>query len=92
MFALGAEAFAHFPPKARCVDQDLDIGSDAGVVEYIGRQGDDGLDQIGFQHMARISLSPELAPSVKMGRAIQNDTEARAALRSGRILDSSEPS
>ncbi|MCY1297937.1 hypothetical protein D9M70_473940 [compost metagenome] len=64
--ALGAEALAHLLPEARCIDQlhqapalgrltvgqHPHVGADAGVVEHIGGQADDRLDQIVLQQVA----------------------------------------
>ena len=64
--ALAAEALAHLLPEAAGVDElhlalargglavadDPDVGADAGVVEHVGRQADDGLDQVVLQHVA----------------------------------------
>ena len=41
-FAVFGLAVAEYP----------DIGADAGVVEHVGRQANDGFDQIVFQHVA----------------------------------------
>ena len=64
--AFATQALAHFLPEAAGVDElhlalargglavadNPDIGADAGVVEHVGGQADDGLDQIVLQHVA----------------------------------------
>jgi hypothetical protein len=66
LLALAAQALAHLLPHAAGVDQlhlalarfglavadDPDVGGDAGVVEHVGGQADDGLTQVVLQHVA----------------------------------------
>ncbi len=95
-FALAAEALAHLLPEAASVDQlqlafaggglavadDPDIGADAGVVEHVCGQSDDGLDQVVFQHIAaNIALAGTCAAG-EQRRAIEHDAEAAAAIHS----------
>ena len=63
--ALAPEAFPHFLPVAAGVDEldfalsvlglavadDPDVGADARVVEHVGGQGDDGLDEVILQQV-----------------------------------------
>ena len=95
LLAFGAEALAHLPPEARCVDElhlalamrglavgdDPDVGRDAGVVEHVGRQADDRLDQIVLQHVAPDFALARPRAAGEERRAVEHDAEAAAAVR-----------
>ncbi len=62
------------------VGEDPDVGRDAGVVEHVGRQGDDGLQQVAFKQMAAdLALAGARAAGEKRG-AVEDDADAGAAL------------
>jgi hypothetical protein len=66
LLTLATETPAHLLPEGAGIDEldfalarsrlsvanDPDIGTDAGVVEHVGGQPDDGLDQIVLQNVA----------------------------------------
>ena len=66
LVAFRAEGFAHLAVKVDAVDElhaalavgglfvgeDPDVGRDAGVVEHVGRQGDDGFEQVALEEVA----------------------------------------
>ena len=95
LLALRAEALAHLPPEARRVDElhlalalrglavrhDPDIGRNAGVVEHVGRQADDRLHKIVFQHVAPDFAFARSRAAGEERRAVEHDAEARAAVR-----------
>ena len=94
LLALGAEALAHLAPERTGIDElhlalamrrlavrdDPDIGGNAGVVEHIGRQADDGLDQIVLQHVAADFALARARTAGEQRRAIEHDAEAAAAV------------
>ena len=76
--ALGAQALAHLLPEAAGINElhlalarqrlavadDPHIGADAGVVEHVCRQGDDGLHHVVLQHgAANLALAAASAAS-----------------------------
>ena len=80
------------------VGQDPHVGADAGVVEHVGRQSDDGLDEIVLQDVAAdLALAGSRAAG-EQRRPVEHDAEAAAALGAGRIFEircsrnSSDPS
>jgi hypothetical protein len=57
----------------------IDVGRDAGVVEHVGRQGDDGLEQVAFEEVAAdLALAGTGAAGEERG-AVQDDADAGAA-------------
>ena len=94
LLALGAEALAHLLPETAGVDQlqpalavggfavgdDPDIGRDAGVVEHVGRQADDRLDQIVLQQIAANLALAAARAAGEQRRAIEHDAEPAAAV------------
>lgn len=99
-FALAAQAFAHLLPHAAGVDQldlvfavlgllvgdDPDISADAGIVEHVGRQADDGFQQIILEDIAADFAFPAARIAGKQGRTVKDDAEPAAALFSGTHL------
>ena len=62
------------------VGDDPDIGADAGVVEHLLRQGDDGLQPVVFDDpLADVALAGTGAAGEK-GRAAEDDSQTRAVL------------
>jgi len=55
------------------------IGGDAGVVEHVGGQGDDGFDQIVLQQVAANLRLARAGAAGKQWRAVEDDADARAA-------------
>ena len=98
--AFAAQALAHLLPEGAGVDQlqlatagggfavadDPYIGADAGVVEHVGGQADDGFDQIVFQHIAADLALAGTCAACEQRRAIEHDTEAAAAIHGGTHL------
>ena len=94
LLAFAAEALAHLLPEAAGVDQlhlalasgrlavadDPDVGADARVVEHIGGQADDGLDQIVLQHVAADFALARARAAGEQRRAVQHDAEPAAAI------------
>ena len=94
LLALGAQALAHLLPEAeasisctlplRCVGlavgEDPDVGGDAGVVEHVGGQADDGLHQIVLQHVAADFALAAARAAGEQRRAVEHDAEAAAAV------------
>ena len=92
--ALAAQALAHLLPEAAGVDQlhlalamrglavadDPDIGGDAGVVEHVRGQADDGLHQIVLQHVAADLALARARAAGEQRRAVEHDAEAAAAI------------
>ena len=68
----------------RCVGlavaDDPDVGADAGVVEHVGRQADDGLDQVVLQHVAADLALARARAAGEQRRAVEHDAEAAAAV------------
>src|SRR5690606_6359824 len=62
------------------VAQHPDIGGDASVVEHVGGQGDDRLDQIVLQQVATNLRLARTGTTGKQWRAIEDDANARAAV------------
>ena len=92
--ALAAQALAHFLPETAGVD-DLHqplavrrfavgeyphVSADAGVVEHVGGQADDGLHQVVLQHVAADFGFARAGAAGEQGRAVEHDAEAAAAL------------
>jgi hypothetical protein len=99
--ALAAQALAHLLPEAAGVDElhlalavgglavadDPDVGADAGVVEHVGGQADDGLDQVVLQHVAAdLALAAEPAPPVNSGEPLSTMPKRLPPSLAGRIL------
>ena len=62
------------------VGDDPDIGADAGVVEHLFRQGDDGLQPVVLDDpLADVAFAGTGAAG-KEGRAVEDDGQARAVL------------
>ena len=94
--ALAAEALAHLLPEAGGVDQlhvafarfwlavgeYPDVGADAGVVEHVGGQADDGFDQIVLQHVAADFTFAAACATGEQRRAVQHDAETAATFGS----------
>ena len=92
--ALAAETFPHLLPEAAGVNQlhlalarfrfpvadNPDISADAGVVKHIGRQADDGLDQVVFQNVAADFALAAARAAGEQRRAIEHDAEPAAAV------------
>ena len=92
--ALAAQALPHLLPEAAGVDQlhlalavrglavadDPDVGADAGVVEHVGRQADDRLDQVVLQHVAADLALARSRAAGEQRRAVQDDAEPAAAI------------
>ena len=65
------------------VADDPDVGRNAGVVKHVGRQADDGFDEVILQDVAAdLALAAARAAGEERG-AIQHDAEARAAIHGG---------
>ncbi|MNR48146.1 hypothetical protein D3C85_1673450 [compost metagenome] len=56
------------------------IGGDAGVVEHVRRQRDDGFDQIVLQQVAANLRLTRTRAAGKPRRAVEDDTDARATV------------
>ena len=68
------------------VADDPDVGADAGVVKHVGRQADDGLDEVVLQDVAAdLALAAARAAGEERG-AIKHDAEAAAAIHGGTHL------
>src|SRR5262249_23737715 len=94
LLAFGAQALSHLPPKETCIDElhlalamcwlavgDYpDIGGDARVVEHIGRQADDGFEQIVLKYVAAYFTLTAARTSCEQRRAIEHDAEPTAAI------------
>jgi hypothetical protein len=94
LLAFRAEALAHSPPEGRGVDQlhlalarrglpvreNPDIGRDAGVVEHVGRQADDRLDEVVLQHITPDFALARSRAAREERRAIEHDPEPAAAV------------
>ena len=97
---LGAEALAHLGVQVGAVDQlDLadalgllgvveqpDVGGDAGVVEHVGRQGDDGFDQVVLQQPAADLARAGLGAAGEERGAVEDDGCPAAAVVDGAHL------
>ncbi len=98
--ALAAEAFAHLLPEPGGVDElhlalarfglaiahDPHIGADAGVVEHVGGQADDGLTQVVFEHVTSDLTFARPRTAGEQRRAVEHDAEAAAAIFGGAHL------
>jgi len=98
--ALAAEALTHLLPEVARVDEldlalavrglavreDPHVGADAGVVEHVGRQADDGLQQVVLQHVAADLALARAGGAGEQRRAVEHDADAAAAVRGGAHL------
>src|SRR5690606_3851646 len=57
-----------------------DIGADAGVVEHIGWQADDGLDQIILQHIATDFALATARAAGKQRRTVEHNAKPAASI------------
>ena len=94
LVALVVQAFLHLPEEAGAVDEldlalavgmlgvveDPDVGGDAGVEEHVGRQRDDGLDEVVLQQPLADVGWPGAGASVEQGRAVHDDPDPAAAV------------
>ena len=92
--ALAAQALAHLLPEAARVDElhlalavrglavahDPDIGRDAGVVEHVRGQPDDGLQEVVLDDVAADFALAAARAAREERRAVEHDAEAAAAL------------
>jgi len=92
VLALAAEGFTHLGEVLAAIDQlhlalargglvvaqHPHIGGDAGVVEHVGRQGDDGFDQIVLQQVTANLRLARTGATGKQRRAVEDDADARA--------------
>ncbi|MNL67463.1 hypothetical protein D3C87_1920510 [compost metagenome] len=62
------------------VADDPHISADAGVVEHVGRQADDGLAQIILQHVTPDFALAAAGATGEQGRAVEHNAESAAAL------------
>ena len=98
--AFAAQAFAHFLPEAGGVDElhlalaggrlavadDPDVGADAGVVEHVRRQGDDGLHEVVFEDVAADFAFAAAGTAGEERGTVEDDAEAAAAVAGGAHL------
>ena len=68
------------PGRRFAVGQQPHIGLNAGVVEQVGRQGDDRLDPIVLQHPAADFAFARIGAAGEERRAVHDDADARAGL------------
>ena len=62
------------------VGEHPDVGGDAGVVEHVGGQRDDGLDQVVLQHVAADLGLAGAGAAGEQRRAVEHDADAAAAV------------
>src|SRR5690606_14127216 len=68
------------------IADDPDVGADAGVVEHVGGQADDGFDEVVLQHMAPDLALAAARAAGEEGRAIEDDAEAAPTVPRGAHL------
>jgi hypothetical protein len=64
----------------RAVANDPDIRGDAGVVEHVGRQADDGFDKIVLQQVAADVALTRTRSTCEEWRAVEHNAETAAAV------------